>query len=497
MFSRESQALMEAAVDAVIVIDHRGVMLAANDAVSRIFGYASAELLGQNVTMLMPEPDRSAHDVHLQRYLETGVAKIIGIGRDVLALRKDGTVFPARLSVGRIAESSPARFVGMLRDISAEQEAWAALKLQRDRAQAFLELHDAILLELDTGYRVRDINSRGADLLGAPAEDIRGRNWLDFIQPGLERERARMLLASASSSGISREREFDGQDISGARRRIYWRCIALRSVDGSPAGWLCSGVDVTERELRAQDAHVAHDRLTRVARLATMGEMAAGIAHEINQPLTAITTYARACERYLELPTPDFNDLREAVREIGVEGLRAGDIVRKLRRLVRNDAAEERHSLVVNSLIEELSMLLQADARVHGVDLRIRLAADLPAVMANGVQLQQVILNLARNAFEALQESPPDSRHVEIATLRAFDGGIEIRVTDNGPGVDPGIADRLFDPFATTKGNGTGLGLAISRTIVQAHGGSIGVRAVEPRGSTFCVRVPVQEECLT
>lgn len=488
---------MEAAVDAVIVIDHHGVMLAANDAVSRIFGYASAELLGQNVTMLMPEPDRSAHDVHLQRYLETGVAKIIGIGREVLALRKDGTVFPARLSVGRIAESPPARFVGMLRDVSTEHEAWAALKLQRDRAQAFLELHDAILLELDTGYRVRDINSRGADLLGAPAEDIRGRNWLDFIQPGVERERARMLLASASSSGISREREFDGQDISGNRRRTYWRCIALRSVDGSPAGWLCSGVDVTERELREQDAHVAQDRLTRVARLATMGEMAAGIAHEINQPLTAITTYARACEHYLGMPTPDFEELREAVREIGTEGLRAGDIVGKLRRLVRNDAPEERHALDVNTLVEELRTLLQADARVHGAELCVGLASELPAVMANGVQLQQVILNLARNAFEALLGSPPGSRHVDLATIHAGDGGIEIRVTDDGPGVDPNIADRLFDPFATTKGNGTGLGLAISRTIVKAHGGTIGVRAVEPRGSTFYVRLPVHEECLT
>jgi two-component system sensor kinase FixL len=497
MFSPESQALMEAAVDAVIVIDHRGLMLATNGVVRRIFGYAADELLGQNVSMLMPEPDRSAHDGHLQRHLETGVAKIIGIGREVTARRKDGTLFPARLSVGRIAESSPARFVGMLRDVSAEHEAWAALKLQRDRAQAFLELHDAILLELDPGYRVRDINTRGADLLGAPVEDIRDRNWLDFIQPGVERERARMMLASASTSGNSREREFDGQDISGNRRRIYWRCIALRSVDGSAAGWLCSGVDVTERELRALDAHVAQERLTRVARLATMCEMAAGIAHEINQPLTAITTYARACERYLEMPTPDFDDLRESVREIGVEGLRAGDIVGKLRRLVRNDAPEERHALHVNALIEELRNILQADARVHGAELRIGLASELPPVVANGVQLQQVILNLARNAFEALLGLPPGSRHVDVATTHAGDGGIEICVTDDGPGVDPNIADRLFDPFATTKGNGTGLGLAISRTIVKAHGGTIGVRAVEPRGSTFYVRLPVHEECLT
>ena len=130
-------------------------------------------------------------------------------------------------------------------------------------------------------------------------------------------------------------------DATGERRRIYWRCIALRAADGQPAGWLCSGADVTERVLREQHTHLAHDRLTRVARLATMGEMAAGVAHELNQPLTAITTYARACERYLNMRQPDFAELREAVREISAEGMRAGEIIRRLRQLVRSDAPEE------------------------------------------------------------------------------------------------------------------------------------------------------------
>src|SRR3954470_2879831 len=140
MFSKGTQALMQAAVDAIIVIDDRGRMAALNDAACRMFGYRLDELLSGNVSLLMPEPDRSAHDGYIARYLESGNPRIIGIGREITARRKDGTTFPARLSVGRIADAGPPRFVGIVRDVSAEREASAALQLERDRANAYLEL---------------------------------------------------------------------------------------------------------------------------------------------------------------------------------------------------------------------------------------------------------------------------------------------------------------------------------------------------------------------
>jgi len=240
---------------------------------------------------------------------------------------------------------------------------------------------------------------------------------------------------------------------------------------------------------------VTQERLTRVARLATMGEMASGIAHELNQPLTAIATYARACDHYLDSPKPDLAELREAVREIASEALRAGETIRRLRNMLRGDP-DERIAIDVNNLIEEMRTLLVADARLHGADLNIALPTVLPQVSANGVQLQQVVLNLARNAFEALQECPPGHRQVEISTEFAH-GDVEIRVSDNGPGISLQIEERLFDPFASTKGAGTGLGLAMSRTIVKSHGGTIGTRKGKSRGATFFVRLPALEECLT
>jgi two-component system sensor kinase FixL len=495
MLTRETQALMEAAVDAVIVIDHRGRMQAVNEATRGLFGFRTDELLGQNVSMLMPQPERDAHDEYLARYLRTGVAKVIGVGRKITAQRSDGTLFNAYLSVGRVPGSDPPRFVGFVRDCTSDREAMAALRRERDRASAYLELNDAILLCLDAGRRIREVNARGSELLGAPQEDLHGRDWLDFVAGEPERERARLMLDCALSNSGSRQGEFDAI-VNGDPRRIAWRCIARREVDGRPAGWLCSGEDVTDRARHAQTALVAQDRLTRVARMATLGEMAAGIAHEINQPLTAITTYARACERFVNMPQPDLAELREAVREIGAEGLRAGRIITRLRQLVRNEEPAEHTPTDVNAVIEELKILLMADARIYDTRLSISLTPRLPSVVANPVQLQQLVLNLVRNAFEAVAELPPGDRAVRLSTALTVNGDLQISVDDNGPGIDAAIEDRLFDPFITTKKSGTGLGLAISRTIAHSHGGTIEARREAPAGASFHVRLPTRENAI-
>jgi two-component system sensor kinase FixL len=497
MFSQETHALMEATVDAVIVIDHRGRMTAVNGATQRLFGYGDPELVGPNVSMLMPEPDRRDHNGYLRHYLDTGRQKIIGIGREVMCQRKDGTLFPVRLSVGRVPDSTPPRFVGLLRDVTAEHLATAALKLERDRANAYLELNDAILMRLDGERRIREINARGGELLGAAADAALGRNWLDLARDETGRERARQLLADALTGNASRERELDAVDFGGHARRFYWRCIALRAADGTPGGWLVSGADVTERARREENAALAQERLTRVARLASMGEMATGVAHELNQPLTAIATYASACERYLALPELDLAEIKEAVREIGAEGLRAGRIIDRLRQLVRGDEPTELVPVDLEAVIEDLRPLLGADARVFETQLEIDAAADLPRVLGDAVQIQQVILNLVRNAFEALAGVHATQRKVRIATSRVPGGEIELEVCDNGPGFPEEISERLFHPFATTKKSGTGLGLAMSRTIVQSHRGTIGVRSREGGAQGACVFVrlrPAEEE---
>lgn len=239
------------------------------------------------------------------------------------------------------------------------------------------------------------------------------------------------------------------------------------------------------------DSRRLQDRLLHVSRLAAVGEMAAGIAHELNQPLAAVANYAQACERLLGLPNPDLEEVRGALRQITAQAVRAGDIINRLRGLTR---AREAHGEPsdVNALIRELADLIESDARHHQARCRLELTGGLPMLVLDRTQIQQVVLALVRNALEALAEVPVASREVVIRTARAEDGDITIIVCDNGPGIAPAVVQRLFDPFCTTKPAGTGLGLASSRTIARAHGGTLEHRANTPSGACFELRLPPQ-----
>lgn len=364
MLSNQLIAVMDAAVDAMVLIDVTGAVLAFNPAAERIFGWPAEEVVGRNVSMLMPEPDRSAHDRYLARHVATGESRVMGISRELQAQRRDGTVFPIHLSIGRVAGSNPVQFVGFIRDVSAERD-------NEERARA------------------------------------------------------------------------------------------------------------------------SQERLMHVSRMATMGEMAAGIAHEINQPLTAIANYAHATGRFLNMAEPDIDEAREAVREIAAEAMRAGEIIRRLRHLVRG-RDDAREYLLAGELIDELRLLTQADARVHDTRLRFDLLQS-PQLHVSRIQITQVLLNLIRNALESLAGDAPGSREIVVRCRRAESGDCQIAVCDNGPGVAPQIADRMFDPFLTTKRHGTGLGLPMSQTIAQAHGGNVRHVPVEPRGACFVLTLPATQ----
>jgi two-component system sensor kinase FixL len=261
-----------------------------------------------------------------------------------------------------------------------------------------------------------------------------------------------------------------------------------------PDPFLSSGAQPSEELKALLDAAVEtsrlQERLMHVSRLATVGEMSAGIAHELNQPLAAVANYAQACDRLLGLPDPDIEEIQRALKQIAAQAVRAGDIIHRLRSLARNDAMK-REPTDINMLLGELTDLVQTDAKVHDVQYRLELTGALPQIEADRAQLQQVVLNLVRNAFEALAEVPGKDREVVVRTATANDNAyVEISVCDNGPGVSQAIASRLFEPFCTTKAAGTGLGLAISRTIVGSHRGTLDYHPNASRGACFVIRIP-------
>jgi len=231
-------------------------------------------------------------------------------------------------------------------------------------------------------------------------------------------------------------------------------------------------------------------QMARVSHLVTMGEMAAAIAHEINQPLAAITNYARACERLLQSPAPELAEVQDALRQISSQALRSAEIIRRVRDLVRVHEPR-RVRADINRLVAEVSTLAESDARQHGVQLSLDLADGLPSVDVDGIQIQQVLFNLIHNAVESLAAAGDGDRRIVVRTQSPAPGEIEVSVADSGPGVEPAIVDRMFDPFCTTKEQGTGLGLAISKSIVGSHRGRIEYRTNSPRGAKFIVTLPV------
>ena len=354
-------SVLSTAPDGIVTIDGRGRIRSFNRAAERIFGYRADEVIGKNVSLLMPTPYREAHDGYLDRYHRTGEKRIIGIGRLVQGLRRDGSTFPLELAVGEVEVDGAKYFTGFVRDISAQQQ---------------------------------------------------------------DRKRA--------------------------------------------------------HELQAE--------LAQMSRVAVAGEMSAVLAHEVSQPLAAVSNYLQAVRRMLEAPKADKTRIAEMLGKGIDQAQRAGDIVRRLRDFTRR-GAPERSSEDLSAIVEEAAGL--ALIGTDKLDLRVQwlLARDLPPVMIDRIQIQQVILNLMRNALDALKDAA--RREISVATRLGGDGTVEIRVADSGGGIPADVKSRLFSPFLTTKAGGTGIGLRISLSIVEAHGGRLWAEDNPGGGAVFAFTLPI------
>jgi two-component system, LuxR family, sensor kinase FixL len=484
-------ALLEATFDAVVIMDDRGRILAFNSSAEEMFGYRAVDALGRNASMLMPSEERAGHDEFLRENVNGSEGRI-GKGRDARVLHRDGSEFSVFLSIGRVPRAEPAQFVMYLHDISLRRKAVATLERERHLNRLYIDLAQVMLVATDRAGIVRLANQRAIRVLKRAEEAIIGNLWVDgCVAPqdrGAARNALRSLLMSSGDEPQSceyRVRAADGED-----RSITWRGVALRDSNQIANGIMLSGEDVTDQRRAESDARKALERMNSVSRLATMGEMAAGISHELNQPLAAIANYSQACVRMMAMPAPDTPEIGGALKQISVQALRAGEIIRRIRSLVRGEDVR-RESKDINELIREVHSLLAADARIHDGRLALDLAEALPRVAVDDVQIQQVLLNLVHNAFEAqgAERGSADVNgaevEVRIATRHIDGGDVEVSVSDLGPGLPADAEQKIFEPFFTTKSNGTGLGLAISRSIIRAHESRLAYRTNQPRGACF------------
>ena len=248
-------------------------------------------------------------------------------------------------------------------------------------------------------------------------------------------------------------------------------------------------MDVSDRKLAEEALRDANNDLARAARLATMGELTTVIAHEVSQPLMAIVTNADACLTWLTRPVPDLDEARQAAERIVRNGHRAGGIIKSIHAMARKSEPEAA-TFDMNGAIEEVLGLLQSEFRRQNITLETDLGSGLEDVVADRVQLQQVILNLVMNGIEATSEVAPGTRTLRISSRRHAAADLLVTVADTGKGLDPVKQDRIFDAFFTTKSQGLGMGLAICRSIVEAHGGELSVSPRAPHGCIFQVTLP-------
>lgn len=488
----EFRALLDAAVDAIIVIDHRGIVEEFSLAAERMFGYPAEEVIGHNVKMLMPEPFHSAHDGYLERYDTTRITRIIGVGREIVSRRKDGTTFPCELAVGSVPEAEPPRYVGFIRDLTSRKEAEAQLKRSEAElrlAQALANLGNYVLHPRGEEpdyysaqlYRILDLPVDGPTM----AREEFLERW---VHPA---DRARVLEAFRRLNAAEGPLDIEYRVVlrDGRTRHLHHIAQVVRGEDDRVIKQIGTVHDITDRHHAEDEARQLQERLTHFSRLSTMGEMAAGLAHEINQPLSAIATYSQACQRLLLQAEPDIPDIVAALEQVNAQALRAGEVIRRLRNFVRNREVK-REWVNCERLLEDLRTLAETDARLHNVRLQLDVEKDLPGVHADAIQLQQVVLNLVRNSIDAMLECPEDRREIVLKACSLDDGRVQITVADQGSGLAPGAEEHLFNPFFTTKATGTGLGLAISHSIIRAHGGRLWHTSNSPFGTCFHFTLP-------
>jgi C4-dicarboxylate-specific signal transduction histidine kinase len=243
-----------------------------------------------------------------------------------------------------------------------------------------------------------------------------------------------------------------------------------------------------EQELRQAQAELAH-----VSRVTALGELTASIAHEVSQPIAGVVSNAEAASRWLAAEPPNLDKVREVLGQIVNDGMRAGDVIHRIRALIKK-APPRMARVDVNEAVRDIATLARSELLGHGVSLQTQLATGLPLIEGDRIQLQQVILNLTLNAVEAMSSVDEGAREMRISTAREASNGVLVTVRDSGPGLDPQSVDRLFEAFYTTKPDGLGMGLAICRSIIEAHGGRLWATANEPRGAMFQFTLPLERD---
>lgn len=389
---------------------------------------------------------------------------------------------PMRDQDGRIVQ-----WYGLCHDIDDQVHAEEALRRRERELQQLIDALPVHVWSWTPDGKLSYISKRFLNHVGmseASIEDFAGMvQELVHPEDATEVERAAVNSIKTGDAFVMRYR---GRGSDGDYRWMEGRCEPLRDQDGKIVQWYGVSLDIHDGVRAREELHLAQENLARASQAASLAELSASIAHEVNQPLTAVITSSNVCQRWLTAEPPNIERAQKAVERIAYAANAAADVVSRVRALFKQ-SVETRDPILLGSLVAEARDLMAEEAARRCVRMDIEVENNLPPVAADRVQIQQVLINLVRNAIEAM-ESVASDRVLRMRVRRLGDV-IQTEISDHGPGVE--CSDRIFEPFFTTKGHGMGMGLAICRSIVVSHSGQLWAENNEPRGATFIFTLPV------
>jgi PAS domain S-box-containing protein len=478
------QAILNTAADAIVTIDQRGIVEAVNTAAERLFGYAASELIGHNVSMLMPSPHREQHDGYLERYTRTGEARVIGIGRELEALRRDGTTFPIELALSEVRGSNHRQFTGIIRDITVRKKAEEELRESEGRIQAILNTAVDAIVTIDHRGIVESVNTAAERLFGYAASDLIGHNVL-MLMPSPYREQHDGYLERYMRTGEARVigigRELEARRCDGSTFPIE---LALSEVVGSNHRQFTGIIrDITVRK-RSEEALLRADALK--------DEFLANTSHELRTPLNGIIGIGQSM---LDGATGKLTeDQRRNLAMVVASGRRLASLVNDLLDFskLRHETIElRRRPTDMHALTDLVLTVSRALVGKRPVRLFNRVDPGVPLAEVDDDRIQQVLFNLVGNGIKF---TPGGA--VEVSA-QSRDGWLDVTVADTGSGIDRARFEEIFESFSQGDGTeareqgGTGLGLAITKQLVELHGGTIGVESQVGAGSRFTFCVPL------
>jgi two-component system sensor histidine kinase TtrS len=487
--------VMESMPDGIILVDRARRIVAANIATEDLFGYSRNELISQSVDMLVPVANRQRHIEQSAEFFANPVMRSMGT-RDVGALRKDGSEFTVSIKLGPIHSGDQVLACAVIRDVSQRKYVERALHDAEAQVRLLLNSTEEAIFGLDMNGNATFCNRSCVETLGYKRpEDLLGKNMHDMIlhtrRDGSEYpvEECKIYQSFRVGVGTHVEDEVFWKS-DGSSFPAEYRSFPIHR-NGHLVGSVVTFLDITERKRVQDELRKKQSELTHVARLSMLGEMAAGLAHELNQPLTAMSALAEGARLRLErnkLPQTEFVSVCKRIAE---DAQRAGDIIRRLRNFVQKRKTEYRQ-VCVNQLMRESVTFLESDMKHENITIRCKTQDGLWEVEADPIEIQQVVVNLVRNASDALAESDCPRREIVIETRNTDSSDVEIVVSDSGPGIMQELADQVFEPFYTSKSDGLGIGLGICKSIVETHGGRIWVGQSSMGGASVHFVLPAQ-----